>query len=224
MELSARLEGLSGRVMQKIGEAAERHDVPRIGVLSALADRIEEDRRLLEALRERADRYENDLSSTPTPATLAPSRASAADNSSRPRARDSKRGEGKDARARFVDSLRRSGIRLAPLAGKVYRTEGGKKLGIPFANELEGKPDRWFLGLKDGNYDVVAFLCNRRDGDTLEFVLPDELLRPIWSSLSRHAGEVKFNVVRDGNNYYLLVPPQRRESMTQFLRNYAALK
>lgn len=224
MTIADRLRSLKARVMNEIGEAARKHDTRRIDMLSKLASRIEEDERVLSGVEQHVVEYQKEISGTKPPSIPPPSAGGTQQYSRKGSGGVSKRTEGRDARRKFVDALQRRGIQLIHLGGKIYRTPGGRRVGIPFANELEDKPDRWFLGLKDGNYDAVVLLCSQGDGETLEFILPRDFLRGFWSSLSRNAGEVKFNLVRDGANYYLLVPPQRRESVNRFLSVYQTLK
>ena len=74
---------------------------------------------------------------------------------------------GGNARAQFVEDCARRGAILTPLHGKVFQTGSGKKTVIAFASELEGKPGRWWLGVKDATYDVVVLLCKPANGKTL---------------------------------------------------------
>lgn len=224
MSLADTLSNLKAQAMKEIGEAAKTHDTQRITMLSGLANRIEEDERVLSRLEEHMIEYRREMSGTRV--VSAPPLSVEGNTGGRGDERGgiSKRNEGRDARKRFVDALQGRKIQLMQLRGKEYRTAGGRRVGIAFANELEGKPDRWFLGLKDGNYGAIVLLCVQRDGKTLEFILPQDVLAGFWRSLSRHGGDVKFNLLRDGANFYLLVPPQQRESINRFLGVYQSLK
>jgi len=229
MELTNQLTSLKKKAMKKIGAAAEAHDISQIRVLSELANRIEEDLRLLAGMEERVNSYEEQLAqSTPAPSTPSNLKDILSDITKNIKSITPKRYQrrqiGQDARSRFVALGSRAGFRLMPLGGKAYQTSSGKKVGITFANELEGRPDRWWLGINDDHYDVVVLLCNQQSGSMLDFILPFEDIRRLWPSLSRSAGEVKFNVIREGETYSLSMPPQRRESISRFLGNYGPLK
>lgn len=222
MELADQLKKLKAKAMKKIGEAAAEHNTSRIRTLSGLANRIEEDQRALSEIEERANAYVAELSESTSASPSSSTFKDIIEDISKTVRKTSRHGKGKDARKMFVDSGPRLGFHLTPTGGRLYQTTSGNKVGIAFANEQ--KPDRWFLDLKNEDYDVVVLLCKRGTGEMLDFVLPHEMLKKIWASLSRHADSVKFNIIRDGDNYYLLVPPQRRESISRFLGNYVTLK
>ncbi len=224
MKVADRLKTLKEQVMAGIGGAARKHDTRRINMLTRLANRIEEDERVLSELEGHIVEYQREISGAKPVTALAVTAEATLEEREKESGRASKHSQGREARRKFVNDHQRDGVQLVHQGGKVYRTPGGKRVGIPFANELEGKPGRWFLGLKDGNYDAVILLCSRAEGEALEFVMPGDFLKGFWRSLSRHAGEVKFNLIRDGANFYLLVPPQGRESINRFLRAYQPLK
>jgi len=229
VELTSQLTSLKKKAMKKIGEAAGEHDISRIRVLSEIANKIEGDLTHLTAIEERVNSYEKELAHSThlpsSPSNLKDILKDITENIKRVSpSRSQRRQMGQNARNRFVELGSRVGFRLIPLGGKAYRTTSGKKIGVTFANELEGKPDRWWLGIKDEHYDVVVLLCNQGSGSMLDFILPYEEIKEIWPSLSRSAGEVKFNIIREGETYSLLVPPQRRESISRFLGKYGPLK
>jgi hypothetical protein len=191
-----------------------KSDTDRIKVLSSVAACIDNDERTVSAIRQRILEYEQQIKGTTTAVSaLLPSSYA---GMNLPQKGRSKHEAGRDYRTRFVNSCSSSGITLASLTGKMYQTIDGRKVCIASANELDNRPCRWFLGAKDEPYNIVVLLCGRKGCESLEFILPQEFLKKYWNSLSRRAGEVKFNVVEDGANYYLLVPPRRRESITHF--------
>lgn len=229
MELASQLTSLKKKAMKKIGEAAEEHDISRIRILSELANKIEGDLAHIIAIEERVNSYEKELAhSTHLPSSSSSFKDILKDITENIKSvspsRSHRRQMGQNARNRFVELGSRVGFRLIPLGGKTYRTTSGKKIGVTFANELEGKPDRWWLGIKDEHYDVVVLLCNQGSGGMLDFILPYEEIKTIWPSLSRSAGEVKFNIIREGKTYSLSMPPQRREAIGRFLGKYGPLK
>lgn len=79
-------------------------------------------------------------------------------------------------------------------------------MAVAFANELPKKENRWFLGLPDEPTEVAVLVCKSLAGKVHDIVLPVARLRDVWRALSRHQGEVKFNVKRLGTRFLLLVP------------------
>jgi hypothetical protein len=236
MEFDERFKELKARVMKKIAEAAIEHDTGKVTHLSRLAGLLEEDQQVLVGLKERIEGYQEEINGGARVAVTADLKLALPSGShsqrvptQRSREEDghSARAQGFETRQRYVAHLVGRGIQLSPVkgkpGGKVYRTNSGSVVGLTFANELDAKPERWWLGIKDGKYDVVVLLCNRSREAPLDFVLPSELLRRIWSSLSRNGHQVEFNVRKDGQSYYLLVPYQRQESITSFLGNLGPL-
>ena len=151
MRIHDNLKSLKGQVMKEIGEAARKQDTQRINMLSKIATRIQEDEQILSTLEEHVVEYQRELAGTaPKSSSLTPLDGTAKTVSMESGVA-SRHGKGRDARRRFVGTLQQRGVQLTHSGGKVYRTPSGKRIGVPFANELEDKPDRWFLGLKDGN-------------------------------------------------------------------------
>jgi hypothetical protein len=216
MQVQTRLKNLKNKVMKKIAEAAQRQDTRLISLYGAIANSIEEDERSLGALQARIGNYEKDLNNPTLPST--PSWTVPAAEPKRGRGRQT----GKHARRRFVDSGASRGFHLTHLRGSLHQTPGRKKVVIAFASEQ--RQDRWLIGVPEGQYDVVVLLCQGSHGEMFEFILPQEALEKSWRSLSRHTGQVKLNMTRDGAHWYLLVPGQGRESLNRYLGNYKPLE
>lgn len=243
MDHMGRLAQLKNKAMKKISDAASKHDVQRIRYYTAIASRIDEDERAMAGLLEQADNYERALNGDAPPPSLPVSLGStetkthqAQDNSRqsqddivpivdakvktvdlRPSPKQSQgKKMGRDRRREFAAKHR-----LRHLRGSVYQTEPepfglSKKVVIACAHEQ--RPGRWFLGVKDDQYDIVALLCQLKDsGEKLDFVLPNTFLQKVWTSLSRSHGQVLFNVVANGGNFSFLVPGHDPESINQFL-------
>jgi hypothetical protein len=126
---------------------------------------------------------------------------------------------GNGARAKFLQHLATQGVVLRRLGGKKYRTNSGLSVGIPYASELDIRPDSWFLGLADERFDIVVLLCDTASGEKLEFFLPTEFVKEIWNVLSRSHGQVKFHVLRAGSTYELRIPGGQLRPITQYLNN-----
>ncbi len=246
MDLSGTLARIKSKAMKKIADAASKGDVKRIEVYNEIARRIEDDERTFAGLLERTSEYERALDGDAAPQSLPSSLAStklethavqadSGDNKGRirripnnqavqdvSRHRQGKK-MGRDWRREFADQHH-----LTPLRGSVYQApllkpfDLPKKVVIACANEQ--RPARWFLGVKNDQYNVVVLLCQRSNGEKLEFILPDTFLQRIWTSLSCHNGQVKFNVVANGRNFYLSVPGRDPESLNQFRGAYRPLE
>jgi hypothetical protein len=221
MELNAKLSDLKKRIMKKIAEAATKHDTQSITAYSGIANRIEQDEHALAMLGKRVNDYETVLNH-PMP-TSHQQKIEIIETTT-----DLKRIKGREGglngRKRFVGAGPNRGYQLTHLGKSIYRTARGKKVGLTFANENDQKPGAWWLGTPDSKYDIVVLLCQQDDGEALEFIIAQQDLEKFWGLLSRSAGQVKFNIVRDGANYYLLIPGHGRESINRFLGFYGPLK
>ena len=130
---------------------------------------------------------------------------------------------GAQARSRWVATLRERGATLHG-HGKRYQTTSGHAVAVAFANELPDLEDRWFLGLADEHTDVAVLLCQSRGQALYDLVLPVSELRTVWPLLSRHRGQIKFNVRKNGNRFALLVPGHEPVDITKYLGNHALLQ
>jgi len=131
--------------------------------------------------------------------------------------------EGKEAREQWVGERAAGGVQLTG-HGKRYQTVQAATVGIAFANELEGKPDKWFLGLRDEPTDVGVLLCKDQNGSVVDLVLPVNEIRAQWSSLSTSGGQIKFNIRREAGRFVLLIPGGRQVDVTQYRSSYGPLR
>lgn len=216
MELKEKLERLKTKAMNKIANAAGAHDTRLVSAYSAIANRIEQDERILFTLDDRIDSYEKELSEPP------PIPAMGDEGPAPEYFRATGRHIGQAKRTAFLDAGKTRGYQLTPIGPSVYKTPKGLKVALAFANEQ--RPNRWFLGVQDGSYDVVVLLCQRDSTDTAEIILPREFLSRYWATLSRSKGQVKFNVSRSGDSWWLLVPGHENQSANAFVGAYSPLK
>jgi len=224
MELATQLMNLKKKSMQKIAEAAGAHDTKRVTSYSALANRIEDDERTIANVIRRIGEYEKELVDPANASTLREVLDEIAPAKSRTRKVRSSSGkeEGSMARESFLDAGADRGYRLIPLGKTVFETNKGHKVAIPFANEQ--RPDRWFLGISDEKYDAVVLLCQEKDGDLFDFIVPRGFLEKFWRAFSRSGGQVKLNVSRHGKIWHLVVPGYEPQAIGSFLRNYGPLR
>lgn len=224
MELATQLMNLKKKTMQKIAEAAGAHDTKRVTAYSALANRIEDDERTLTNVIRRIEEYEKEITDSTNTSTLREimDEITSAKSSTRKVRSSTGKEEGFMAREIFLDAGVDRGYRLIPLGKTVFETNKGNKVAIPFANEQ--RPDRWFLGISDERYDVVVLLCQEKDGNLFDFIVPRDFLEKFWRAFSRSGGQVKLNVSRHGKIWHLIVPGFEPQSIGSFLGNYRPLR
>jgi hypothetical protein len=129
---------------------------------------------------------------------------------------------GRTIRESFLNKLLRSGIELRQIKGAYYRTSSGSRVGIAFATERQ--PDRWFLGLTTNSFDHAVLLCQSETLGTIEICLPRDFFAKYGERMSLSNAQMKFNVVRKGKTFSLLVPGTDGVSTSEFLGNYSCLR
>jgi len=95
-------------------------------------------------------------------------------------------------------------------------------VGIAFATERQ--PDRWFLGLTKGSFEHAVLLCQSETLGILEICLPKDFFTKYGGRMSIHNGQMKFNVVRKGNTFNILVPDTDGVSASEFMGKYSLLR
>lgn len=252
MDLRIRLTTLTKKIMEKIGDAASQSDIEKIRTLGAIATRIKEYELTLEEIERWLSDCEEEMDkkiekaspnqpSTPSTTRIAPivgltisrprqdrgtklvelAEKSMPQSLHNAQSAHDGRVAGQDMRQRFLDSASRHGWPLGHLHGSVYQTDAGKTVVIPTAAEM--RPDRWWLGVKDERFDFVSLLCQQSSMEMVTFVLPRSFLEPLWTSLSRSNGQLKFNVKREGRHFYLLVPGKNPQPLNKFMDGYELL-
>lgn len=224
MDLISHLTGLKKKTMQKITEAAAATDTKQITFYGALANRIDQDERLVSEVMTRANEYEKQLADPAATSLLSSilDEIKGSRSDSRKVRSNSGREDGASKRQAFIDAGIGRGYHLLPRGKTTFQTNKGHRLAIPFANEQ--RPDRWFLGISDEMYDVVVLLCQETDGELFDFVIPREFLEKFWRTLSRSGGQVKLNVSRSGKSWFLLIPGDEPQVIDTFLGNYGPLR
>lgn len=132
------------------------------------------------------------------------------------------RGIGKTIRMDFLKKVSLDGIHLGHIRSSIYESKSGRKVGIAVATER--KPDRWFLGLPVESFEHAVLLCKPENRDTIEICLPKTFFDEYGEKMSQSGGQMKFNIVRRGNGYSILVPGTDGVSVSKFVGDYAHLK
>ena len=109
-------------------------------------------------------------------------------------------------------------ITLLESKGAIFSTENGLAVGIAYASERQ--QNRWFLGLPDSNYYAFVLLCETKLGKINRFILPSDFYQRIRNHLSVKNNQVKFNVAKKVNSYYLSVPNVGNIEIFDYLENY----
>lgn len=131
------------------------------------------------------------------------------------------RGIGKKIRMDFLQKIVKAGMLLEQMRGSVYGTQSGHKVGVAVATER--KPDRWFLGLPIG-IDQAVLLCQRESGDVATICLSKDFFAEYGNKMSKSGGQMKFNVMRRGSGYSLLIPGTDGVNVARFVDDYSQLK
>jgi hypothetical protein len=139
--------------------------------------------------------------------------------------RPSPKREGAIIRNVWVNNIKTIGVKLTG-HGKRFQTESGIYVSVASANELNRPQllNKWFLGLKDEQMDVVVvLLCRDLEKEVHDIVIPVSELGASWETLSRSRGQVKFNIRRQREEFKLLVPSNEPLDVTKYIGNYKPL-
>lgn len=126
----------------------------------------------------------------------------------------------KRVKGKFLEELKATtGANLQLIHGVIYQAPSGAKVGLAFSTE--GKPGRWFCGLPEGAFDQALLLCEAQcGGEIIALSLGKEFLTKYGGSLSRSSNQVKFNVVRQGSSFVVVVPNVGRVNVDACRNNY----
>ncbi len=111
---------------------------------------------------------------------------------------------GQKLRGEFIKKLDGKGVDLQLIKGKtIFQTKSGKRVGIAVARE--GQPNRWFLGLPVGGFELAVLLCQRENGYLLEVPLSEKFFIEHGDSMSQSKGQMKFNIHQIGSRVMVQV-------------------
>lgn len=136
---------------------------------------------------------------------------------------------GRRLREDYIVQLRNRGVKIERDKGVCARTTGGV-WAIPFATER--RPNRWFLGLPEAdilqklsNSNLgVVLLCQAESGALLDFMIPHDILQKLVGSLSKSKGQLKFNLKKAGDRYWLVNPGVSDFDVSDFLGAVSAFE
>lgn len=138
--------------------------------------------------------------------------------------------KGRLLRERYVSELGKRGIQVNQVDNVWTKTPAGLWVAIPFATEQ--RPNRWFLGLPENKVlerihtggMALVLLCQSAGGITLDFVLPPSKVQEVVDMLSKSGGQLKFNMKKVGNRYYLIMPGRSPLDVSDYKGNLAVLQ
>lgn len=221
MQTSKRLQEYQEALLREIEVAARKRDA---GAVLALQKKLESLASLIRRQQE-IDRtvavFERDLAAGPdtlVTTTEAPTYDDDREVSAKER--------GRRHRDDFVRTLSSKGVVLHRLKGAVFRSPRGTRVGVAYGREArndEGFNDRWFLGLPEGGFEQAVLLCEDRSGTVTHFSLTKAFMDDNGKTLSRKNGQVKFNVVRRGGDFFLHVPKRGPVTLEPFQDNFSGL-
>lgn len=220
MDAKSQLMHEKEKLLKLISESAQRGDSQEVLAVSEKLNKVE-------SLMGRYEKLLRDISdldtiSKPQPLDNTRARSSLVKDNAINRLDTAGRGIGRTIRLDFLKKASESGVHLTHIKGSIYETGSGHKVGIAFATER--KPDRWFLGLPFGRFDHAVLLCMRDTKETVEICLPNDFFEEYRDHMSQSSGQMKFNIVRRGNGYSILVPSTDGVSVSKFIGDYALLK
>lgn len=216
MDVKEQLMHEKAVLLSQIADSAQRGASQEILVAGERLSRIE-------SLIERYDKLLRDVSDLDSRNGLTePSRGSSMAAKLMNHAQvSSGRGIGRSIRMDFLKKVSNEGIHLEHIRSSIYRTQSGRKIGIAVATER--KPDRWFLGLPIESFDHAVLLCKAENQDTIEICLPKRFFEEYGSKMSQSGGQMKFNIVRRGTGYSILVPGTDGVNISKFIGDYGQL-
>lgn len=135
---------------------------------------------------------------------------------------------GKRARAAYVWKLQKEGLRVR-LSGGIWAYLEDRDSWMAVASAGKQRADRWFLGIPEKEIDgrgrvFVVLLCQQDSGEMLDIVLPPEFVKENLRRLSVSKGQRKFNVVRVGKEYRLMIPRAEPEDISKYVGAWLALR
>jgi len=137
---------------------------------------------------------------------------------------------GRQQREKYISQLKNKGITIDLFKNIWGKTPSGLLLAIPFANEK--RLDRWFLGVgeidllnrKNDGKIAIILLCQSKNGELLDFILPPLKVEGLIPYLSRSKTGYKFNLKRDGLKYQLLLTDEKPMDLTDYRGQISLLK
>jgi len=199
-------EGLKKKALKCASSSALKGEIEEVKRWAQIADQCAGALQTLDQLREIAGRVEGLLA---TDSVGTEKKADAPSEKYR-----ASRLAASVSRQRWVDKVKATAaIALTQIRTTVYSAADGKRIGIGFGNQSSKYEGRWFASLADEPYDVMVLICRDANGTDLDFVIPVRELGDNWQWLSRQGNQIKLNISRKKDNFFLQVPGEDHPSV-----------
>jgi hypothetical protein len=222
MDMTSRIERLRDTVLKRVAASAHQGDIAGVARWSKLAVECDVVLRESQSLEKKVETLAKSIEGNVEIKNVASFPEEHTEDSISSDVLSAKT-LGSKIRAEWVEELRTERKITITGYGKRYRTVNNESVGIAFANELSKIPDRWFLGMPDEPIDITVFLCRSSNDITYDFIIPVADLGSDWELLSRSGRQVKFNVRREGEHFYLLIPRSEPFPIDKYLGNVEPL-
>ena len=222
-----KLKDIKLHLFNQISSAASNRDIAKVDELSSLAkecDMLETKSKTLETAITAFNRRV--IEAVNGSASLSRVSAKPTYSDSTEAATPSRKAVAAQVRNEWVAKLQtKEGISLHG-HGKQYQTASGQSVAVAFSHERLGAPWPWFLGLRNELPDVAVLLCKSHDGRLYDIVLPVQDLRKVWDALKKDRKhiQVKFNVNKKVDRFFLRVPDDNPLDITGYIGNYDPLR
>ena len=218
MEPQERLTQLRAQILRKIEDAAKIGNTSLVVSSSKIVEEIESlEKKLIEIISsldslEKLVEQNGDLDSVELSTPF-----SSQQKSLSPKKR------GQERRTAFVQRAEELGIHMLQLKGVQYKVNNRNLIGIAYSGET--RPNRWFLGLPPENFDTIVLLCERKNGQILNFVFSKEFYQRIKNLMSTDDnGQLKYNISFRNGEYQFMIPERGYEKINLFLDNFDNLR
>ena len=113
---------------------------------------------------------------------------------------------GRAWRLEYVKLKTQSGERLHRIKETLYKTPAGSIRGIAYASESAKRPDKWFLGLPQDQFQEVVLICESLDGSAVQIHLPKNFMDKYGKHFSFAHGQTLFNIIRNAGKLTISIP------------------
>ncbi|MFQ5639401.1 MAG: hypothetical protein ACE5IR_15560 [bacterium] len=219
MDLQKRIIQLKSQVLRKIEDAAKTGNTSSVVSSSKIVEEIE-------SLEQQLNQVINSLDSIEKLVEQNGESLDSVQISSLVTLRDksvSPKKKGEERRTHFVKRAQNLGINILQMKGVRYKVNNRNLIGIAYSSET--RPNRWFLGLPPENFDTIVLVCERKNGQILNFIFSKDFYDKVKNLMSTDDnGQLKYNIALRNGEYQFMIPLQGYEKINSFLANFDNLR
>ncbi|MGD1042655.1 MAG: hypothetical protein ABR913_06275 [Sedimentisphaerales bacterium] len=117
------------------------------------------------------------------------------------------RKRGRETREEIINWLRGQGKQVFHKQGPLYEVNG-KLVGIAYASERPITPNKWWLGLKEAQYDSFVLICEDEYQKVTKFIFPKAFYEKYHDhfSKSENGAQIKFNIWLRDHRFTMQIP------------------